>query len=194
MLCPHNSDYDIAEWRILLWTEALQGCAIQAGEVYSIWLKLRYECLALSSDIVALLKKLRRNYTLALITNGTSASQWEKINCLKLRPYFDCILVSGDLPWEKPDKNIFLQACEILGVQPRSCIMVGDKLETDILGGKEASLAATVWISGVDSPRPFQFHPDFTIATVLDLLRLFPLRKPTVPDIDDINSNSSDGS
>lgn len=72
--------------------------------------------------------------------------------------------------------------------------MVGDKLETDILGGKEAQLAATVWISGPESPRPFQYHPDFTLASVLDLSRIFPLRKPTVPDVDDINSNSSDGS
>lgn len=72
--------------------------------------------------------------------------------------------------------------------------MVGDKLETDILGGKEAQLAATIWISGPDSPRPFEFHPDFTLASVLDLNRIFPLRKPTLPEVHDINSNSSDGS
>lgn len=84
-------------------------CVLVAVEVYTTWLKLRYECLALSADVQALLKKLRRNFTLALITNGTSSSQWEKINLLKLQSYFSCILVSGDLPWEKPNKNIFLQ-------------------------------------------------------------------------------------
>jgi len=194
VLCPHNPEYDIAEWRILLWTQALKQYSCKAEEVYSMWLKLRYECLALSPEVTVLLKKLRRNYTLALITNGTSSSQWEKINCLKLRSYFDCILVSGDLPWEKPDKNIFLQACEILGVRPNNCIMVGDKLETDVLGGKEAQLAATVWISGPESPRPFHYQPDFTLSSVMDLPRIFPLRRPAVPEIDDINSNSSDGS
>ncbi|XP_046658511.1 N-acylneuraminate-9-phosphatase isoform X1 [Homalodisca vitripennis] len=192
--CPHNPEYDIAEWRTILWSEALQEYANIAGEVYSTWLKLRYKYLALSADVISLLKKMRRTFTLALITNGTSSSQWEKIYCLKLRSYFDCILVSGDLPWEKPNKNIFLQACEILRVQPENCVMVGDKLETDILGGKEARLAATVWISGPESPRAFQLQPDFTLASVLELPRLLPLHKPSLPDIDDLNSNSSDGS
>lgn len=40
--------------------------------------------------------------------------------------------MSGDLPWEKPDQHIFLEACKLLNVEPRHCIMVGDKLETDI--------------------------------------------------------------
>lgn len=67
-----------------------------------------------------------------MITNGPSRAQWQKIEKLKLRKYFDCVLVSGDLPWEKPDQHIFLEACKLLSVEPRMCIMVGDKLETDI--------------------------------------------------------------
>lgn len=74
----------------------------------------------------------REDYLLGLITNGPSRAQWQKIERLDLRKYFDCVLVSGDLPWEKPDQNIFLEACKLLGVEARTCIMVGDKLETDI--------------------------------------------------------------
>lgn len=74
----------------------------------------------------------REDYLLGLITNGPSRAQWQKIEKLKLRKYFDCVLVSGDLPWEKPDQHIFLEACKLLSVEPRMCIMVGDKLETDI--------------------------------------------------------------
>lgn len=75
----------------------------------------------------------REDYLLGLITNGPSRAQWQKIGRLGLRKYFDCVLVSGDLPWEKPDQHIFLEACKLLKVEPRNCIMVGDKLETDIL-------------------------------------------------------------
>lgn len=74
----------------------------------------------------------REDYLLGLITNGPSRAQWQKIERLGLRKYFDCLLVSGDLPWEKPDQHIFLEACKMLNVEPRMCIMVGDKLETDI--------------------------------------------------------------
>jgi histidinol phosphatase-like enzyme len=32
VLCPHNPDYDIAEWRILLWSQALKEYACKAGK------------------------------------------------------------------------------------------------------------------------------------------------------------------
>lgn len=72
--------------------------------------------------------------------------------------------------------------------------MVGDKLETDILGGKEASLAATVWIS--DAPFTSTSHPrpDFTLSSVTELSHFLPFKLITIPDLDDGNSNSSDGS
>uniref|UniRef100_A0A7G3AEQ3 Putative conserved secreted protein n=1 Tax=Lutzomyia longipalpis TaxID=7200 RepID=A0A7G3AEQ3_LUTLO len=79
-----------------------------------------------------MLESLKAHFFLALITNGPSAAQWEKVNRLNVAKYFDCILVSGDLPWEKPDARIFHAACNLLGVQAHQCIMVGDKLETDI--------------------------------------------------------------
>ena len=47
--------------------------------------------------------------------------------------FFDCILVSGDIPnCEKPDSKIFHAACNYLNVAPQNVMMVGDKLETDI--------------------------------------------------------------
>lgn len=79
-----------------------------------------------------MLLTLRSFYILGLITNGPTNAQWEKIQELNLNGYFDCILVSADLPWEKPDERIFHTACKYLGVEPHRTIMVGDKLETDI--------------------------------------------------------------
>jgi len=53
--------------------------------------------------------------------------------------------------------------------------MVGDRLDTDIAGGKKAGLAATVWIPLADrsnqkaSESVMKSPPDFTIHNVLDL-------------------------
>ena len=80
-----------------------------------------------------MLQQFRKNkFMLALITNGPSNAQWEKLNKLKVCQYFDCVLVSSDLPWEKPNANIFYAACNFLDVKPEHAAMVGDKLETDI--------------------------------------------------------------
>ncbi|XP_066262295.1 N-acylneuraminate-9-phosphatase isoform X2 [Euwallacea similis] len=84
---------------------------------------------------------------------------------------------AGDLSYEKPDKNIFFQACEVLNVNPKNCLMVGDKLETDIEGGLQAGLAGTVWIPlnrhyrlTDDDPKP-----DYVLKNIMELKDL--LRK-----------------
>ena len=57
--------------------------------------------------VLTMLHRLRQNYSVALITNGPSRSQWEKIEQMNAEKLFDSILVSGDLPCEKPEAEIF---------------------------------------------------------------------------------------
>lgn len=127
----------LEQWRTDLWQKALPETHRHLTyDIYEQWLKLRYHYLELPSELVQMLKQLRKNYLLAIITNGPSNAQWEKVHKLGLNmgksSLFDCILVSADLAWEKPDPRIFLAACNYLGVAPNNCIMVGDKIETDI--------------------------------------------------------------
>lgn len=88
--------------------------------------------------------------------------------------------------------------------------MVGDKLETDILGGIRADLGGTVWVplnpDSIEDPDP---NPDYVIESVMELPRLLPnnpkvprfrkvpsrnKRGVSLPDLEDNCSNSSDGS
>uniref|UniRef100_A0A182JDP2 Haloacid dehalogenase-like hydrolase domain-containing protein 3 n=1 Tax=Anopheles atroparvus TaxID=41427 RepID=A0A182JDP2_ANOAO len=131
--CPDNPDMALAQWRSQLWYDVLPGTHKQlAGELYGRWLEWRYRYLAIPAEVQTMLQTLRLQYLLGIITNGPTAAQWEKIDRLALNKYFDCILVSSDLPWAKPDRNIFYAACHYLGVPPGQCVMIGDKLETDI--------------------------------------------------------------
>lgn len=120
-------------------------------------------------------------------------------------------MVSGDLPWEKPNRQIFHKACGYLEVEPRQCLMVGDKLETDILGGIQADLGGTVWIPlSADILPHTECNPDYVLDHVTELPALLP-HNPKITefkfrynkekskfnvslDYDDCNSNSSDGS
>lgn len=145
--CPDNTDVPLDVWRQHLWNEALTNkYNYLAPELYNKWLELRYKYLELKPDTIALLNRLRRTFKLAIITNGPSNAQWEKINRLQLTKYFDCILVSGDLPWEKPDPQIFYACCSHLRVKPSECVMIGDKLETDIQVGYTVQITRLVGI------------------------------------------------
>lgn len=88
--------------------------------------------------------------------------------------------------------------------------MVGDKLETDILGGIQAKLGGTVWVPlANDNLDQSELSPDYVLENVTDLPNLLPHHPKvpvyrskdklknkflTLPDLDDCNSNSSDGS
>nr|XP_019541946.2 N-acylneuraminate-9-phosphatase [Aedes albopictus] len=184
--CPDNPDVPLAQWRIQLWEDALpSGRKHLAALVYPRWVEYRTRYLAPSPEIISMLQTLRLQYLLGIVTNGPSASQWEKIDRLALGRFFDCILVSSDLPWAKPDRNIFYAACHYLGVRPEECAMIGDKLETDIQGGLESRLAATIWLP---LPKDLRLmhdksladmgdlaHPDYIVESVLDLPLVLPL-------------------
>ena len=144
--------------------------------VFPIWKKLRYTYLTLEEDVIQLLSALRKHYTVGLITNGPSRSQWEKIAQIHAEQFFDLIIVSGDLSGcEKPQAEIFHLACQQLNVKPNKSCMIGDRLDTDILGGQNAGLA-TVWIplNGECAHMPTSHNPpDFTIDCLMDLAPMF---------------------
>jgi len=60
-----------------------------------------------------------------------------------------------------------------LGLPPAQCLMVGDRLETDIRMGKEAGMATAVVLTGVTTPEMLaqsDIQPDFVLRQIDELL------------------------
>ncbi|KAG5673910.1 hypothetical protein PVAND_003911 [Polypedilum vanderplanki] len=178
--CPDHISMSLDQWRSELWNNALPPKYKHLSyEIYQQWLQYRYHYLELPTELVQMLRQLRKNYLLVIITNGPSNAQWEKIHKLGFNmgknSLFDCILVSADCGFEKPDRRIFETACNYLGILPQNCIMVGDKLESDIKGGKLANLLATVWIP-LNFPATVEPNgsivPDITLSSIYELKSL----------------------
>ncbi|KAH8281269.1 hypothetical protein KR018_004409 [Drosophila ironensis] len=180
--CPDNSQTSLDSWRTHLWRESLPARHKHLADlIYPQWLRLRYRYLALPLDYIQLLLRMRQaGYALALITNGPSNAQWEKVVKLRVRGYFDCVLVSSDLPWEKPHPEIFYAACNFLNVKPSECVMIGDKLETDIKGGHLAQLGLTFWTplssssAASQSLEDVEYKPHVKLNSLLELYKYFP--------------------
>ncbi|BFG02173.1 N-acylneuraminate-9-phosphatase [Drosophila madeirensis] len=198
--CPDNTQTSLDSWRTHLWRESLPPKYKHfADEIYPQWLRLRYRYLAVPADYVQLLTRMRRaGYALALITNGPSNAQWEKVARLNVRGYFDCVLVSSDLPWEKPHPEIFYAACNFLNVKPHECAMIGDKLETDIKGGHLAQLGLTFWTplssssSAAQSLDDVEYKPHHKLNQLLELYKYFPrLNAVAQPDAPSTSSRRS---
>jgi putative hydrolase of the HAD superfamily len=90
--------------------------------------------------VIPTLLKLKEKYRLGIISNGLAIKQWEKLIGLGIHHLFDVVATSEELGFEKPQKEIFLFAVEKLGLSPADCMIVGDRLDTDILGGNNAGM------------------------------------------------------
>ncbi|XP_063161699.1 N-acylneuraminate-9-phosphatase [Candoia aspera] len=174
--CYDPSKIPITNLRIQHWEGAIKevkgGPANQklARECYFLWKTTRLQHLTLAEETRRILSDLRKVVRLLLLTNGDTETQREKIEACACQEFFDAIVVGGEQKEEKPAPSIFLHCCELLGVQPEDCVMVGDSLDTDIQGGLNAGLKATIWINKTGTvPKETSPVPHYTISSLLDL-------------------------
>ena len=86
------------------------------------------------------LEYLAARYSLHIITNGFSEVQFTKLEHADLRKFFQHIIISEDAGAKKPDKAMFEYALNTIGATAGECLMIGDDIEVDLLGAKEAGI------------------------------------------------------
>jgi putative hydrolase of the HAD superfamily len=107
--------------------------------------------------------RLKSDYKIALLTNGAPDLQREKIASSGLVGFFDAIAVSGEHGIGKPRAEIFHILLDQLGTTPDQAVMVGNSLERDIAGARNAQLAASIWIQVPGSEETADVKPSHTI-------------------------------
>lgn len=95
----------------------------------------------LDPEAKSVLGELQGRYKLALISNFDHPPH---VHCLldelALRPFFDAVVVSGDVGVKKPDPAIFVPALEQTGLATDEALFVGDSPEDDVAGARAAGL------------------------------------------------------
>jgi arabinose operon protein AraL len=84
-----------------------------------------------------------------------------------------------DIVVGKPSDIILMTALAALGVAAADCVIVGDRIETDIVMGKRRGLTTVLVLSGVtraDDPRIAEVEPDTVIRSIGELLEPWPAR------------------
>jgi len=128
-----------------------------------------------------MLVNLSKRYKLAIVSNAISDVSRLALQKLDLAKYFDSIVLSRDLGVRKPDPEIFSFALRSMWIKGSEAVHVGDSLEIDVQGGKNAGMK-TVWIRGDEEvmhvnpdfvEEVLHIHPDFVISKVTELPSLF---------------------
>ena len=181
-LSPSAFETPVGTLRVTMWNAALVAVGIDdpalAASCGAAYNRFRREFLELWPGALELLERLRaRGLKLAMITNGMAETHRDKIAILRLEAAFDEIFIADEVGMIKPDVRIFELAAERLGVAPNECAMVGDRLERDVRGARDAGMF-TVWMNvREETVPPAGPHPDATVFSIVDVEAALPFAR-----------------
>jgi HAD superfamily hydrolase (TIGR01509 family) len=87
-------------------------------------------------DTKSVLKRLS-SYKKAIITNTPTDCARQILRKFSIEHYFQEVVTSDDVKRAKPDPEVVFKACERLGVDPKTAVLVGDT-DSDVKAGRAA--------------------------------------------------------
>jgi NagD protein len=78
----------------------------------------------------------------------------------------------------KPSPIMIQAALEVMGLMPEDCILIGDRVETDIKMGKDSRIATGIVLTGVTDEKTLEgfkhtsIQPDFVFQSIADVENL----------------------
>ncbi len=115
-------------------------------------------------EILSYLKE--KGYRLYLLTNGFREVQEIKIEVNALRQYFERMITSDEIGYQKPNRKIFEYALKTVNAKKKESLMIGDDIHTDITGAKKFGMDNVYF-----NPQQQEVHitPTYQIKELLDL-------------------------
>ncbi len=108
----------------------------------------------------------------AMIANANTADARNIIATCGLEDCFDVIVISEEVGIEKPDKQVFQVALDKLGVEAENAVMVGNRIDADIVGANRIGMKI-VWFRWNDCYEEIigseDEKPDFIIKSLSEL-------------------------
>jgi putative hydrolase of the HAD superfamily len=131
--------------------------------------------LGLFPNVLEVLDVLRRNFRLAVVSDGQSSWARGELHKVGLTDYFDPIVISGDHGFRKPDRRLFRFALDGMGVDAGHAVYVGNDMHRDIYGAREAGMTTVMFDSNQGAKEYDGCVPDYTITDHRQLLKIVEL-------------------
>jgi putative hydrolase of the HAD superfamily len=159
-------------FRFQSWRRGLQACGIDndhlARELDTLFATQRKHTNPFIPGAEAALVELGSTFRLAMVTNGLSDVQRDKIAQSGIGSLFEMIVVSAELGFGKPNPEIYHYTLKRLGIAPDEAMMVGDNILRDVHGAQAVGIRG-VWIGEGRSPAGSNVVPDLSIETLAEL-------------------------
>lgn len=121
-----------------------------------------------------ILNTLSQKYKLGVIANQSFGTK-DRLNNWGIGKYFEVVISSAEEGCAKPDLKIFNFALESADCNPGDAVMIGDRLDNDIIPAKKIGMK-TVWVrqgfAKYMNPKSEIDKPDHTIQSIDELVGL----------------------
>lgn len=115
----------------------------------------------------------RKGYRMHMCSNGFHEVQYKKLDACSLHDYFNTIILSEDDGVNKPSKDYFDYALKVSGANRETTLMIGDNLQSDILGALNAGLDAMLFnrwqVPSEELPQDLTFVVD-NLCDIMEIL------------------------
>ncbi len=105
-----------------------------------------------------------KGYRMHMCSNGFHEVQYRKLEACGLKDYFDTIILSEDAGANKPSAQFFDYALQQSGAQRETTMMIGDNMQTDIIGAHDAGFRTILF-------NRWQVEPSTIPTYTVDILR-----------------------
>jgi putative hydrolase of the HAD superfamily len=96
-------------------------------------------------DVLDVLQALKARALIMGVISNWDIRLGPLLEGLGLMPYFDHVVLSAVVGWEKPHRRIFESALELAGVPAGRALHIGDNYQQDVVGAQQVGIYA-VWL------------------------------------------------
>ena len=139
---------------------ALDVDGIATGKQYTSFLAQGHQQIKGAKELLQDLKKA--GYQLHVVTNGNKNIQYKRLDDSHFNRFFDTIVISEEIGYQKPTKQFFEHIFNKLDLVPNQAIIIGDSLSSDIKGGINAGID-TLWYNPAQITNNSTIQPTYEI-------------------------------
>ena len=149
---------------------------VSAAEDYGVnvpaW---RHDLEVLYPDSKEVLQRLSQKYKIGIIANQDFGTE-QRLTDFNVHQYINLVIASAEEGVAKPDLRIFQIALARADCKPEEAVMVGDRIDNDIIPANKIGMT-TVWIKqGFGSyaePKTVEEQPDYIVNSLAEITEVF---------------------
>jgi len=113
-------------------------------------------------------------YARYIVTDGNSLDQWDKINKCKFddQKFFQGVFITEDYQFQTKCPEFYKMILEKTGLEGKRCLVVGDKIDSDIRPARECGIHTARVLTGRFNEEKYEDDADYVIPRFSDVLKV----------------------